>query len=80
MPYRVDDTKTFAELTAPLDRRLLSARQQQVLKLRTAGLTLAAIGEKLGITAERVRQIEARLSSRARRAKLQSKVVAQSKS
>jgi DNA-directed RNA polymerase sigma subunit (sigma70/sigma32) len=75
----VDETETFATLTARLDRRLLSVRQRQVLKLRTTGLTLAAIGEELGITAERVRQIEARLSSHARRAELHAETIAQSK-
>lgn len=31
--------------------------RQQILKLRDAGLTLRAIGRKMGISAERVRQI-----------------------
>jgi len=53
---------------ATLDRASLTQRQRQVAKLRSAGLSLAAIGTRLGISAERVRQIEARLMSRAQRA------------
>jgi len=36
----------------------LTDRERHVLELREEGLTLAAIGERLGITRERVRQLE----------------------
>jgi hypothetical protein len=39
--------------------------ERQVAELRTVGLTLQAIAKRLGVTSERVRQIEARLMSRA---------------
>src|ERR1017187_6122762 len=45
---------------------ILSERQRQVTELRSAGLTYAAIGRQLGISGERVRQIEMRLLRRAR--------------
>jgi len=44
----------------------LSERQRQVAGLRGAGLSYAAIGRQLGISGERVRQIEMRLLRRAR--------------
>ena len=44
----------------------LTERQRQVTELRSAGLTYAAIGRQLGISGERVRQIEMRLLRRAR--------------
>jgi len=44
----------------------LTERQRQVTKLRSAGFTYAAIGRQLGISGERVRQIEMRLLRRAR--------------
>ncbi|HTW88417.1 MAG TPA: sigma factor-like helix-turn-helix DNA-binding protein [Candidatus Binataceae bacterium] len=75
----MDDTESFATLTARVDRRSLSVRQRQILELRTAGLTLATIGKELGISATRVRQIEARLSSLARRATLRAEIVAHGK-
>jgi len=37
-----------------------------VAELRIAGLSLQEIGKRLGISAERVRQIEVRLGSRAK--------------
>jgi DNA-directed RNA polymerase sigma subunit (sigma70/sigma32) len=37
-----------------------------VAELRIAGLSLQEIGKRLGISTERVRQIEARLRSRAK--------------
>ena len=63
-------TVAFAALTSHLSRDKLSERQRQVLELRSAGMTLAEIGVQLGISSERVRQIEARLKSRARAQKL----------
>jgi DNA-binding CsgD family transcriptional regulator len=44
----------------------LTERQRQVMELRSAGLTYAAIGRQLGISEERVRQIEMRLLRRVR--------------
>ncbi len=44
----------------------LTERQRQVRELRSAGLTYAAIGRELGISGERVRQIEMRLLRRLR--------------
>lgn len=61
------DAKSFSDLTSGLNRVSLTARQRQVLELRAQGITLAAIAVRLGISTERVRQIEARLKSRARR-------------
>ena len=40
--------------------KTLPARTQEVLALRMAGKTLAEIGKEIGVTKERVRQIEAR--------------------
>jgi len=58
----------FTRLAVTLDQTSLTKRQRQVAKHRSAGLSLAAIGTRLGISAARVCQIEARLMSRARRA------------
>jgi DNA-binding NarL/FixJ family response regulator len=44
----------------------LSERQRQISELRGAGLTYAAIGEQLGISGQRVRQIHMRLLTRIR--------------
>ena len=44
----------------------LTERQRQVTELRSVGLTYAAIGRQLGISGERVRQIEMRLLRRVR--------------
>jgi RNA polymerase sigma factor (sigma-70 family) len=55
----------FKVAVSALDPKTLTKRQREVAKLRTAGLTLAEIGRQLGISGERVRQIEARLRSRA---------------
>lgn len=52
-----------AELT-----RDLPERQQQIIAARLAGKTLNQIGSQLGITRERVRQIEAKAIERMRRA------------
>jgi len=49
-----------------LDLKALTERQRQVAELRMAGLSLQAIGKRLGVSGERVRQIEARLRTRAR--------------
>jgi len=35
----------------------LTVRQKRILELRTKGLTLAKIGQELGVTRERIRQI-----------------------
>lgn len=56
----------FAAMVSHLDVQALTKRQRQVAELRLAGLSLQAIGKRLGISAERVRQIEARLRTRAR--------------
>ncbi|WP_425164544.1 sigma factor-like helix-turn-helix DNA-binding protein [Candidatus Binatus sp.] len=45
----------------------LSERQRQVLDLRSQGLSYGAVGRHLQISGERVRQIEARLRTIARR-------------
>ena len=44
----------------------VTVRQRQVTQLRSAGLTFAAISRQLGISPERVRQIEMRVLRRAR--------------
>lgn len=44
----------------------LTERQRQVTELRSTNLSYAAIGRKLGISGERVREIEMRLLRRAR--------------
>jgi phosphatidylserine/phosphatidylglycerophosphate/cardiolipin synthase-like enzyme len=56
----------FGALISRLDLRALTKRQRQVAKLRMAGLSLQVIGKRLGVSGERVRQIEARLRTRAR--------------
>ena len=56
----------FGTIISRLDRRAFTKRQRQVAELRTAGLSLQAIAERLGVSRERVRQIEARLRTRAR--------------
>jgi RNA polymerase sigma factor (sigma-70 family) len=38
--------------------RKLSEREQIILKLRSEGMTLSRVGEKFGLTRERIRQIE----------------------
>lgn len=53
-------------LISRLDLLDLTERQRQVAELRIGGLSLQAIGKRLGVTSERVRQIEARLRTRAR--------------
>jgi DNA-binding CsgD family transcriptional regulator len=55
----------FAALISRLDLNALTLRQRQVAKLRAAGHSLRSIGARLAISAERVRQIEARLRSHA---------------
>jgi DNA-binding CsgD family transcriptional regulator len=44
----------------------LSERQRQISELRSAGLTYRAIGDRLGISGQRVRQIHMRLLTRIR--------------
>lgn len=58
----------FGMLVSRLDLRALTNRQRQVAKLRVAGFSLRAIGKRLGISGERVRQIEARVRRRAKSA------------
>ena len=58
--------KTFAAIVSCLDLQDLNERQRQVAELRIVGLSLQAIGERLGVSSERVYQIEARLRTRAR--------------
>jgi len=55
----------FRTVISRLDLQALTKRQRQVAELRIAGLSLQAIGERLGISGERVRQIEARLRTHA---------------
>jgi RNA polymerase sigma factor (sigma-70 family) len=55
----------FGAIISHLDLRALTKRQRQVAELRTAGLSLQAIAKRLGVTSERIRQIEARLRTRA---------------
>ena len=56
----------FGAVFSRLELQALTKRQRQVAELRIAGLSLQEIGKRLGISAERVRQIEARLRSRAK--------------
>jgi len=56
----------FRTMISHLDLKALTERQRQVAELRMAGLSLQAIGKRLGVSGERVRQIEARLRTRAR--------------
>lgn len=56
----------FANAIAKLDQTLMTKRQREVADLRSAGLSFAAIGAQIGISAARARQIAARLLSRAR--------------
>ena len=56
----------FRTLISRLDLQALTKRQRQVAELRIAGLSLQAIGKRLDISGERVRQVEARLRTRAR--------------
>jgi len=58
----------FGMVISRLELQALTKRQRQVAELRIAGLSLQEIGKRLGISAERVRQIEARLRSRAKNA------------
>jgi DNA-binding CsgD family transcriptional regulator len=55
----------FKAAVSALDAVMFTRRQRQVVKLRTAGFSFAEIGRRLRISGERVRQIEARLMSRA---------------
>jgi RNA polymerase sigma factor (sigma-70 family) len=48
-------------------KKLLKDRERQVIALRLAGLTYRAIGEKLGISVPRVRQIDCKAWSIIRR-------------
>jgi RNA polymerase sigma factor (sigma-70 family) len=58
--------KKFTAIVSRLNLQTLNKRQRQVAELRIAGLSLQAIGERLGVSSERVYQIEARLKTRAR--------------
>lgn len=58
--------RDFATKISVLRLERLTDRQRQMAELRIAGLSLGAIAKRLGISAGRVQQIEARLLSRAR--------------
>lgn len=53
----------FREAMSALDPARLTQRQRQVGELRIANLTLAEIATRIGVSSERVRQVEARLRS-----------------
>jgi DNA-binding CsgD family transcriptional regulator len=55
-----------SEILGLLRSRSLTARQRQVLDCRSQNLSYAEVGRQLSISAERVRQIEARLRTMAR--------------
>jgi RNA polymerase sigma-B factor len=65
-PEGVDGPKTLADKLAyqphfaTIDLTALSETDQQIIEARNAGLTLAEVGKAQGISAERVRQREAR--------------------
>ena len=54
------------EILGLLRSRPLTERQRQVLECRSKNLSYAEVGRQLSISAERVRQIEARLRTMAR--------------
>lgn len=56
----------FRVAISDFDLNGLSRRQREVAELRSAGLSLREIGSRLGITSERVRQIQARVEVKAR--------------
>ncbi len=56
----------FTTVISRLELQALTKRQRQVAELRIAGLSLQEIGKRLGVSAERVRQIEAPVRSRAK--------------
>jgi DNA-binding CsgD family transcriptional regulator len=55
-----------SEILGLLRARTLTERQRQVLDCRSQNLSYAKAGRQLNISAERVRQIEARLRTMAR--------------
>jgi RNA polymerase sigma factor (sigma-70 family) len=55
-----------SEILGLLRSRPLTERQRQVLDCRSRNLSYAEVGRQLNISAERVRQIEARLRTMAR--------------
>ena len=55
-----------SELLGLLRTRPLTERQRQVLDCRSQNLSYAEVGRQLSISAERVRQIEARLRTMVR--------------
>jgi DNA-binding CsgD family transcriptional regulator len=57
---------TASEILGLLRSRTLTERQRQVLDYRSQNLSYAEVGRRLSISAERVRQIEARLRTMAR--------------
>jgi DNA-binding CsgD family transcriptional regulator len=57
---------TASEILGLLRSRTLTERQRQVLDYRSQNLSYAEVGRQLSISAERVRQIEARLRTMAR--------------
>jgi DNA-directed RNA polymerase sigma subunit (sigma70/sigma32) len=56
-----------SEILGLLRAKPLTERQRQVLDCRSQNLSYAAVGRQLKISAERVRQIEARLRTMAYR-------------
>lgn len=56
----------FGAIISRLDLHALTKRQRQVAELRVAGMSLQAIAKRLGVSSERIRQVEARLRTRAR--------------
>ena len=55
-----------SEILGLLGARPLTERQRKVLDCRSQNLSYAQVGRQLNISAERVRQIEARLRTMAR--------------
>lgn len=47
-----------------LNGRFLTERQKYIFKLRAEGRTLKEVGEGLGITKERVRQLEQKINEK----------------
>jgi RNA polymerase sigma factor (sigma-70 family) len=69
LPPSSIDGQTFAAIDAalpPIDLGILEGRQRQVIEARLAGKTLEETGAELGISTERVRQIESRATEKLR--------------
>lgn len=56
-PVRSDITGTWLELVTAPPSQVWTDRAREILKLREQGETLANIGRRFGLSAERVRQI-----------------------